>query len=86
VRPEHVLVHPEPGEHRIPMELDAVTPLNHRAVLLMKTDTGEEVLALTSEDAIARLPRHHGTVHVAIDPGQVIAFDQASAQRLAGPA
>jgi multiple sugar transport system ATP-binding protein len=86
VRPEHVVVHPEPGEHRIPMELDAVTPLNHRAVLLMKTDTGEEVLALTSEDAIARLPRHHGTVHVAIEPGQVIAFDPASAQRLAGPA
>jgi multiple sugar transport system ATP-binding protein len=86
LRPEHIAVHPEPGVHRIPMELDAVTPLNYRAVLFMKTGAGEEVLALTSEDAIARLPRHHGTVHVAIDPGQALAFDRASAQRLAGPA
>ena len=84
LRPEHIAVHPEPGEHRIPMELDAVTPLSHRAVLLMRTPGGEEVLALTGEDTVARLPQHHGTVHVAIDPDRVLAFDGASALRVAG--
>ena len=84
LRPEHIAVHPEPGENRIPMELDAVTPLNHRAVLLMRTPGGEEVLALTGEDAVARLPHHHGTVHVAIDPERILAFDGASALRVAG--
>jgi len=74
----------EPGEDRIPMELDAVTPLNHRAVLLMRTPGGEEVLALTGEDAVSRLPAHHGTVHVAIDPERILAFDGESALRVAG--
>jgi hypothetical protein len=39
---------------------------------------------LTGEHAVARLPHHHGTVHVAIDPDRVLAFDGASALRVAG--
>jgi multiple sugar transport system ATP-binding protein len=75
VRPEHVAVATEPGPSRLRMELDAVTPLNDRAALLLRTPAGEEVLALLSEDAIGRLPAHHGTVHVSIDPARVLAFD-----------
>jgi len=82
VRPEHIAVHPGPVAGGIAMELEAVTPLNHRAVLLMKAAGGEEVLALTGEDAVARLPRHHGTVHAAIDPGLMMAFDAGSALRV----
>ena len=42
------------------VELDAVTPLNVRAVMLLRTGDGRELLATCSEEEASRLPRGHG--------------------------
>ena len=45
LRPEAVHVAMERSDGAIPVELDAVTPLNVRSVLLLRTASGEEILA-----------------------------------------
>lgn len=85
VRPEHIVAHREPGTGRLAMELATVTPLNHQAVMLLRSPSGEEVLALSREEWVERLPSRHGTVHVAIDPCHVLAFDADDIKRPVHP-
>ncbi|MCB9944317.1 MAG: ABC transporter ATP-binding protein [Geminicoccaceae bacterium] len=82
IRPEHIAVSMEPGEQTIPMVLDAVTPLNVRAVLLLKAADGSELLASCSEEEAAEFPRGHKDVHVSIDFARLHVFDPASGQRI----
>ena len=83
VRPEHVAVGMEERAGAIPVELDAVTPLNVRAVLLLKTKDGKEILATCGEDEAARFPRGHRAVWASIRPDDLMLFDAASGERLA---
>ena len=67
----------------IPVELDAVTPLNVRAVLLLRTRGGQEILATCWEDEAARFPRGHRAVWASVRPDDLILFDADSGARLA---
>ena len=69
-----------------PAELDAVTPLNVRSVLLLKTEDGSELLASCSEAEAARFPRGHKTVWLDLSPRDFLLFDAESGQRLDGQA
>lgn len=83
IRPEHVEVAMEERPGAIPVELDAVTPLNVRAVLLLKTKGGQEILATCWEDEAARFPRGHRAVWASLRPDDLMLFDAASGARLA---
>ena len=49
----------EPVPGAVPAELDAVTPLNVRAVLYLRSRDGEELLATVAEDDALRFGRGH---------------------------
>ena len=82
LRPEHFQVALERMEGAVPAELDAVTPLNVRAVLLLKTRDGREILATCWEDEAARFPRGHRAAWATLRPDDLMLFD-ASGARLA---
>ena len=83
LRPEHFQVAMERMEGAVPAELDAVTPLNVRAVLLLKTQAGEEVLASCSEADAMRFPRGHRAVWArpAMDDGAPVRPRERRADR-----
>jgi multiple sugar transport system ATP-binding protein len=83
LRPEHFQVAMERMEGAVPAELDAVTPLNVRAVLLLKTPAGEEVLASCSEADALRFPRGHRAVWARPAMETALLFDRASGERIA---
>ena len=66
-----------PDRHALEVELDAVTPLNVRAVMLLRTASGQELLATCSEDEASRLPRGHRAVTAHIRAQDLLFFDQA---------
>jgi multiple sugar transport system ATP-binding protein len=78
LRPEHIHVHTEPVDDAVPMELDAVTPLNVRTVLFLKTRDDRELLATCSEHEQGRFGRGHRAVHAQIDFDRALFFDSAS--------
>ncbi|MEM7044823.1 MAG: ABC transporter ATP-binding protein [Pseudomonadota bacterium] len=82
IRPEHIKVSMTETENGQPAELDAVTPLNVRSVLLLKTPDGGEFLASCSEAEAARFPRGHRQVWLTIAPEHLLAFDAESGERL----
>ncbi len=82
MRPEHIKVSMTETEHGQPAELDAVTPLNVRSVLLLKTPDGGELLASCSEAEAARFPRGHRKVWLDLSPEDFLLFDAESGQRL----
>lgn len=82
IRPEHVEVFMEERPDAQPVELDAVMPLNIRAVLLLKTQDGREILASCSEATAARFPRGHRAAWARIDMDQALLFDRASGARI----
>ncbi|MGH6945071.1 MAG: ABC transporter ATP-binding protein [Geminicoccaceae bacterium] len=84
LRPEHLSVGMEQTEGAVPVELDAVTPLNVRAVLLLKTRDGEEILASCTEDEALRFPRGHRAVWARPAMDTALLFDRESGQRI-GP-
>ena len=80
IRPEDVRFGSRPRRAAIPVELDAVTPLNERTVLSARTATGSEILASCSEHEAASFGRGHRHVHRrASIRGQALLFDQATA-------
>ncbi len=84
IRPEHIKVtmgEVDGGTSQI-AELDAVTPLNVRSVLLLRTPDGGELLASCSEAEAARFPRGHGAVSLDIAEDNLLAFDAESGERL----
>ena len=82
IRPEHIKVSMAETETGRPAELDAVTPLNVRSVLLLKTEDGGELLASCPEAEAARFPRGHKKVWLDLSPEDFLLFDADSGQRL----
>jgi multiple sugar transport system ATP-binding protein len=82
LRPEHVEVDMTEREEAFPVELDAVTPLNVRAVLLLKTRDGQEILATCTEEEATRFPRGHRAVFAGLRLDDALLFDRASGARL----
>ena len=71
----------EPGigqaAHAVPVDLEAVTPLNVRTVMLLRTKDGLELLATCSEEETRRLPRGRGHGHAHIQAVDLMLFDAA---------
>ena len=86
IRPEHIRVAMEERDGALPAELDAVTPLNVRSVLLLKTGDGGELLASCPEREAERFPRGHRAVWIDIEASQLLVFDAESGARLGGSA
>ena len=86
LRPEHIAISLEQVPGAVPMELDAVMPLNVRAILLLRTADGQELLASCSEDEAARFPRRHQAVWARIRPDDLLFFDPDSGVRRAAAA
>lgn len=84
IRPEHIKVSMTETEGGQLAELDAVTPLNVRSVLLLKTPDGGELLASCSEAEAARFPRGHGQIWLNLAPEEFLLFDAESGERLGG--
>ncbi len=63
--------------HAVPVDLEAVTPLNVRAVMLLRTRDGRELLATCSEDEASRLPRGRGRGQAHIRAADLLLFDPA---------
>ena len=83
IRPEDVHVDQTPFQDSFPVELDAVTPLNVRTVLFLRTREREEVFATCSESNGERFGRGHKQVHARIDFHKALYFDEATGERLA---
>ena len=82
IRAEDVEVTTEPVPDAVPAELDAVTPLNVRAVLYLRGRNGEELLATVAEDDALRFGRGHRAVWARLRPERFLAFDPATGARL----
>jgi multiple sugar transport system ATP-binding protein len=82
IRAEDVEVGTEPVPDAVPAELDAVTPLNVRAVLYLRGRNGEELLATVAEDDALRFGRGHRAVWARLRPERFLAFDPATGARL----
>ncbi len=82
LRPEDVQIQLEPAPGAIPVELDAVTPLNVRTVLFLRAADRSEILATCSESVGARFGRGHRQVFMRLDLAKALLFDQASGQHL----
>jgi multiple sugar transport system ATP-binding protein len=82
IRAEDVAIVLEPAPGSVPLELDAVTPLNVRAVLYLRSKDGKELLATVPEDDALRFGRGHRPVWARLAPERFLAFDPASGARL----
>jgi multiple sugar transport system ATP-binding protein len=80
IRPEDIQVHLQPQDDALRLELDAVTPLNLREVLLLKSRDGTEILSSTSE--AKRFGRGHTEVWARINWDRAIFFDSESGDAL----
>jgi multiple sugar transport system ATP-binding protein len=81
VRPEAIVVEETASAESFPVEVVAVTPLNEKTVLLLRTHDGREILAAEagSEEAV----RRHGAACARLVPDSVLVFDAASGRRIA---
>jgi len=84
LRPESLIVAGEPGADRFPVDVVAVTPLNEKSVLLMRTHDGREIFA--SEAEVENEPRQPGPAFARFDPARALMFDEASGARIGGRA
>ena len=80
LRPEGIAISEVAGPDTFPVEIVAVTPLNEKTVLLLRTADGREILA--SEAGSDEAPRRHGPAHARFDPGSILLFEAATGQRL----
>lgn len=80
VRPEDLVIEEQGREDAIPVDLMAITPLNERVVVLMKTLDGQEILASSAEPPLDG--RAHGRASVRFNPETVLLFESASGDRL----
>jgi multiple sugar transport system ATP-binding protein len=80
LRAENIVVADMASPESIPVEVVAVTPLNERTLLLLRTDDGREILA--SEAGTNEAPRRHGPAFARFDAEAVLLFDPASGRRI----
>jgi multiple sugar transport system ATP-binding protein len=80
VRAENVVVEDLASPESLPVEVIAVTPLNERTLLLLRTDDGREILA--SEAGTNEASRRHGPAFARFDAEAVLLFDPTSGRRI----
>ncbi len=80
LRAENIVVEDMGAPESIPVEVVAVTPLNERTLLLLRTDDGREILA--SEAGTNEAPRRHGPAFARFDAEAVLLFDPAGGRRI----
>jgi multiple sugar transport system ATP-binding protein len=80
LRAENIVVEDTGSPESIPVEVVAVTPLNERTLLLLRTDDGREILA--SEAGTNEAPRRHGPAFARFNPESVLLFDPTSGRRV----
>ena len=80
LRPADIVIEEDGGEHAVPVDLLAITPLGERVVVLMKTLDGQEVLASAAEAPLGG--RTTGRAYMRFDPGTVLLFDGTTGDRL----
>jgi multiple sugar transport system ATP-binding protein len=81
LRPEAVAVDEIASPTSFPVEVVAVTPLNEKTVLLLRTGDGREILA--SEAGTDEAPRRHGAAHARFDSNAVLLFEAGTGRRIA---
>ena len=81
LRAETIAVEDRNSAESFPVEVVAVTPLNEKTLLLLRTDDGREILA--SEAGTDEAPRRHGPAFARFEPGAALLFDSASGRRIA---
>src|SRR5579872_69727 len=81
LRAETIAVEDKNSKESFPVEVVAVTPLNEKTLLLLRTDDGREILA--SEAGTEEAPRRHGPAFARFDPSAALLFDSASGRRVA---
>jgi multiple sugar transport system ATP-binding protein len=80
VRPESIVVEETPSAASFPVEVVAITPLNEKSVLLLRTQDGREILA--AEAGAEESSRRHGPAHARLDAAAILVFDAASGRRI----
>ncbi len=81
LRAENIAVEDKNSPESFPVEVVAVTPLNEKTLLLLRTDDGGEILA--SEAGTNEAPRRHGPAFARFDPGAALLFESVSGRRIA---
>lgn len=84
IRPEDVRVDLEETPGSIPVELDAVSPLNVRTVLFMRARDKSEIFATCSDRDGGRFGRGHRAVFARVDLAKALFFDETTGERLGG--
>jgi len=86
VRPEDVAVSLEQAEGAVPVEIDAVTPLNDRQVMLLRATDGTEIFASQPQGAhglgLVVQGRERPRAWARFDLGHAHLFDSASGDRI----
>jgi multiple sugar transport system ATP-binding protein len=82
LRPESLAVTDDAGHDGFPVDVVAVTPLNEKSVLLMRTRDGQEIFA--SEAGVENEARQPGPAFARFDPARALMFDEASGARAGG--
>ncbi len=80
LRPETLTVETAQKPETFPVEIVAVTPLNEKTVLLMRTPDGHEIFA--AESGLENDPRQPGPAFVRFDAAQALLFDEATGRRI----
>ncbi len=83
VRPEDVSITMEERQGAIPVEIDAITPMNDRQVMLLRADDGTEIFASQPQGAGGSgRERLRQRAWAALDPGRFHLFETASGARI----
>jgi multiple sugar transport system ATP-binding protein len=81
LRAEHIAVEDKTSPESFPVEVVAVTPLNEKTLLLLRTGDGREILA--SEAGASEAPRRHGPAFARFEPKTALLFESDSGRRIA---
>jgi multiple sugar transport system ATP-binding protein len=80
LRPESIVVEETASARSFPVEIVAITPLNEKSVLLLRTSEGLELLA--AEPGSEESSRRRGAACARLDPDTILVFDAASGRRI----
>src|SRR5579871_2458737 len=80
LRPETLSLQADPSPGAFPVEVVAVTPLNEKTVLLMRTPDGHEIFA--AESGLEDDARRTGPAFVQFDAAQALLFDEETGRRI----
>jgi multiple sugar transport system ATP-binding protein len=80
LRAENIVVEDAASPDSFPVEVVAVTPLNERTLILLRTNDGREILA--SEAGTNEAPRRRGPSFARFDAEAVLLFDSAGGRRI----